>query len=168
MHAIFFGMKRAFHATLRITRKELRTFGLTAARFDLMWALLQNPPGYAYQSQLRRLLGVTAPTVSRMVNSLRDLGFLRAERCRSGDRRQRFIQLTELGLERIRAAAKFFIDERVASHIVDRVLGRYPVPDQSRAQTIFSRTCDLEDMLGWTREECGDTARLHYPWHPDD
>jgi DNA-binding MarR family transcriptional regulator len=168
MHALFFGMKRAFQSTLRITRKELKDFGLTAARFDMMWTLVGPAAGYLRQSDLRRELGVTAPTVSRMVKSLQALGYVRAERCRFGDRRQCLVQLTELGIQRIREAAKFFIDGRVAQRIVDDILGRCPERGRLRAQVIFSRTCDFEDMLGWTRETCGDRARLHYPWHPDD
>ena len=35
MNAIFFGLKRAFHGTLRIARPMLTSLGLTAARFDL-------------------------------------------------------------------------------------------------------------------------------------
>jgi DNA-binding MarR family transcriptional regulator len=168
MHALFFGMKRAFHASLRITRKALKSFGLTAARFDLMWALTRPAAGYMRQSDLRRLLGVTAPTVSRMVKSLQALGLVRAERSQCGDRRQCLVELTETGLERIRAAAALFIDGRVAKRILERVLGRYPVRGRSRAEVIFHRMCDFEDMLRWTRETCGDTAMLRYPWHPDD
>ena len=39
MHAIFFGLKRAHHGTLRITRRALIALGLTAARFDLLYAV---------------------------------------------------------------------------------------------------------------------------------
>jgi hypothetical protein len=39
MNAIFFGLKRAYHGTLRITRSALASLGLTAARCDLLYAL---------------------------------------------------------------------------------------------------------------------------------
>jgi DNA-binding MarR family transcriptional regulator len=102
-----------------------------------------------------------------MVKSLQALGFVRAERSH-GDRRQCLVELTEAGLERIRAAAALFIDGRVAKRILHRVLGRHGVRGKSRAEVIFGRMCDFEDMLRWTRETCGDSAKLHYPWHPDD
>ena len=38
MNAIFFGLKRAYHGTLRIYRRALANLGLTAARFDLLYA----------------------------------------------------------------------------------------------------------------------------------
>jgi hypothetical protein len=28
--------------------------------------------------------------------------------------------------------------------------------------------CDYEYLLDCMRETCGDSAKLHYPWHPDD
>ena len=39
MDAIFFGLKRAFHGSLRIARFALTALGLTAARFDMLYAL---------------------------------------------------------------------------------------------------------------------------------
>jgi hypothetical protein len=32
----------------------------------------------------------------------------------------------------------------------------------------FWATCELDGMLRGIRREFGDTATLHYPWHPDD
>jgi DNA-binding MarR family transcriptional regulator len=167
MHALFFGTKRAFHATLRILRKPMKAFGLTPARFDLLFILSRSDARFAFQSTLRKKLGVTAPTVSRMVNSLQALGFVRAERSRY-DRRQRIVHLTETGLERIRAAIECFIGRRVGQKILDRAFGRHRKRRTSRADVIFQRMCEFEYLLQCIRETCGDSAGLHYPWHPDD
>jgi DNA-binding MarR family transcriptional regulator len=70
MDAVFFGIKRAFHGTLRVMRWPLHCYGLTSARFDMMWAIYKTPMRRARQSEVRRMLGVSAPTVSRMVKSL--------------------------------------------------------------------------------------------------
>jgi DNA-binding MarR family transcriptional regulator len=167
MHALFFGTKRAFHATLRILRKPLKTFGLTSARFDLLWVLQQAYDASARQSKLRKELGVTAPTISRMVKSLEALGIVRTERDRF-DRRQRIVQLTKEGLARMRAAVECFMRGRIPRKILDRAFGRHGEPGAKRAHVIFARMCDYEYLLGCVRETCGDTARLHYDWHPDD
>ena len=167
MHALFFGTKRAFHATLRILRKPLKTFGLTSARFDLLWVLQERYDNSARQSALRKQLGVTAPTVSRMVKSLEELGVVRTERD-PFDRRQRIVQLTREGLARIRAAIECFMRGRIPRKILDRAFGRHGERRTKRADTIFSRMCDYEYLLRCIRETCGDTARLHYAWHPDD
>src|SRR6516225_6895329 len=74
MHLAFFGLKRAHHGVLRVTRRQLGELGLTPARFDLLYAVLErwSPP----QVDLCRALGVSAPTVSRMVSSLQQLGLV--------------------------------------------------------------------------------------------
>jgi DNA-binding MarR family transcriptional regulator len=166
MHAIFFGTKRAFHATLRILRKPLKSHGLTAARFDLLWILSTSCGERALQSKLRKMLGVTAPTVSRMVKSLRALGLVRTERGLV-DRRQRYVELTKEGLARIRAAAECFIRGRIGKRILKRAFG-VGLTGGARTGEVFRQTNEFEDMLRCIRWMCGDTATLHYPWHPDD
>jgi hypothetical protein len=38
MHAVFLGLKRAWLSSLHRTRADFAAFGLTAARFDLLYA----------------------------------------------------------------------------------------------------------------------------------
>ena len=42
MHVLHFGIKRAFHATLRVNRPLLARHGVTPARFDLLYAIHQE------------------------------------------------------------------------------------------------------------------------------
>jgi DNA-binding MarR family transcriptional regulator len=165
MHALFFGTKRAFHATLRILRKPMKTFGLTPARFDLLY--LMSDVNYANQSELRKYLGVTTPTVSRMVTALQALGFVHAERS-PYDRRQRLVRITKLGLERIRAAIECFIERRLGLRILDRAFRPLSMARMRWKDALFLRMCEYEELLRCVRNMCGDTAKLHYPWHPDD
>ena len=101
MNAIFFGLKRAYHGSLRITRRALARLGLTAARFDLLYAVNESGGRRMLQRDLRRALGVSPPTVSRMVDSLEALGWVQRERC-CVDGRMRFVRLTEAGRRCIR------------------------------------------------------------------
>ncbi|HEX4445732.1 MAG TPA: MarR family transcriptional regulator, partial [Polyangiaceae bacterium] len=87
MHTVFFGLKRAHHATLGLTRHVLKRLGLTAARFDMLFALKPCRLGML-QSRLRRLLGVSRTTVSRMLASLEQLGLL-TRKASWSDRRTR-------------------------------------------------------------------------------
>ena len=89
VNAIFFGLKRAYHGTLRVYRRALKSLGLTAARFDLLYVAREYRRNGVRQSTIRRELGVTAPTVSRMVSSLEALGLIRRERS-TRDRRPGF------------------------------------------------------------------------------
>jgi DNA-binding MarR family transcriptional regulator len=171
MHALFFGTKRAFHATLRILRKPLKAHGLTPARFDLMYLLAGNgaPDAFAYQSDLRKKLGVTTPTVSRMLDSLQELGLVRTERGEY-DRRQRVVHLTKLGFERMRAAFESFMGGRVGQRIINRAFAPLRPRGVRKADAVFGCMCEFDDLLGAIRRMCGDTAALalHYRWHPDD
>ncbi len=112
MNANFFGLKRAFHSTLRLTRASLARLGLTAARFDLLYALPHGSQQFEkgiWQSALRRELGVSRPTVSRMLASLEELGLVRRKRDLY-DRRQTVIALTRRGRTLIGKAKRLFID----------------------------------------------------------
>jgi DNA-binding MarR family transcriptional regulator len=164
-------MKRAFHGTLRITRATLAKLGLTAARFDLLYAL---PHGYGRfeirtrQSALRRMLGVSRPTVSRMLASLEELKLVRRERA-TGDRRQIIVRLTQRGCTLIRKAIRAFIDTGWTLLALDSAIGE-DLPGR--------RWCDdghcmfeietLDGLLKKIRVAFGDFATLAYQSHPDD
>jgi DNA-binding MarR family transcriptional regulator len=175
MNAIFFGLKRAFHGTLRVTRSMLSRLGLTAARFDMLYAL---PHGDRHagmgmrQSALRRQLGVSRPTVSRMLASLEELGLVVRKRDWL-DRRQIFVALTEAGRARIREAVEVFIHSGYIQQAVDTALCAEPGQPASSGCWFDEGEClvamdTLEGLLDKVRREFGDFARLYYRWHPDD
>ncbi|HEY8041343.1 MAG TPA: MarR family winged helix-turn-helix transcriptional regulator [Polyangiaceae bacterium] len=170
MNAIAFGTKRAFHGFLRITRKALQSVGLTAARFDMMCALLGAPRHQhevatfsVRQSVLRHTLGVSASVVSRMLRALESLGLVVRRRARE-DRRQYDVSLTESGDQRIRVARRLLL--RGVQRIVYQCIcmGRHKDPNER-----FRHMDVLESYLHVLRRDFGDTATLYYPWgHPDD
>jgi DNA-binding MarR family transcriptional regulator len=162
MNAIFFGIKLAFHSTLRITRPWLRRAGLTSARFDMLWSIREH--GEMRQSELRRTLGVTAPTISRMLRSLEDIGLI-TRRKPSRDTRQRAISLTPAGLLRLRRAAYWLMGTGIAQLAVDSALAADRWPIWSHC---FEKMENLEAALIRIRANYGDIATLYYPWHPDD
>jgi DNA-binding MarR family transcriptional regulator len=169
LNQIFFACKRAFHGVLRVTRRPLGSLGLTAARFDLLFALLSGEvdasmPYGTRQSELRRKLGVCGSVVSRMLASLEALGWVTRERLPQGlDGRQRLVRLTAAGRQRIVAA--FQMLRRASWRLVHQAIcfGKHLEPSQQ-----FFHTEHLESYLRGIREEYGDTATLYYPWHPDD
>jgi DNA-binding MarR family transcriptional regulator len=171
VNAIFFGLKRAFHGTLRITRRLLARLGLTAARFDLLYALphgRRDAGSGMLQSQLRRELGVSRPTVSRMLASLEELGLVRRERDRL-DRRQLSVKLTDRGRGLIRRAARIFIRSGLAQLAVDTALGADATGERWYDEAhCLAAMGTLDGLLGRIRTEFGDIARLSYPWHPEE
>ncbi len=154
-------MKRAYQGSLRFQRKELDRYGLTPARFDLMYVLKQaNDEGWGLrQSELRRELGVAPPTVSRMLASLERLGFVR----RSPRQHTRYVWLTRLGRYVTRRAAKHTIHSGLAIRRVSNALRFRP------RQFDFVSRDDFHSELSLVASRFGDSGNtLLYPWHPDD
>jgi DNA-binding MarR family transcriptional regulator len=166
MHTIFFGLKRAHHSTLHLTRAALARMGLTAARFDLLYAVKQNR-NCVTQTGLCRLLGVCRATVSRMLASLEKLGLVRRS-ISLVDRRRKEVHLTNRGRWRIARAHREFTRSGWAQLAVDSALGaegqmyRWYDEDDCREATSL-----LESLLGYIRKAFGDRARLVYPWSAD-
>ena len=164
MHSVLFGLKRSFHSTLRLTRKTLGKMGLTAARFDLLFALHSSGRFGALQSQLRRTLGVCASVVSRMLKALELLGYVRRERAQ-GDTRQRWVTLTNKGRGRLQRGIRQFISWGYVQLALESVL----VPDApSDPGQALAAVENAEALLDLVRQGFGDSADLHYRWHPDD
>ena len=163
MNILFFGLKRAYHGTLRVTRRALVRLGLTAARFDLLY-IVQKGGAVLTQRELRKALGVAGPTVSRMLRSLEELGLV--ERVVSDlDRRERFVMLTKLGRRCVRKAARLLIDTGVIQLAIDGAL----CADQWHNATVCEtakNACDR--MLARLRRAFGDVATFAYPFCGED
>jgi DNA-binding MarR family transcriptional regulator len=149
-------------------RKPLQSQGLTAARFDMMYALMRRGRDAAgqttRQSELRRTLGVSAPVVARMLRSLEALGWVSRKRPGYGDLRQRDVSLTEAGLECIRTAARLLM--RASKRVLgEAVCFGWPRRKSARLDHLLR----LESYLNGMRGTYGDRASLWYPWeHPED
>ncbi len=115
-----------------------------------------------FQRKLREMLGVTAPTISRMLRSLEELGLIARQRLQS-DRRQLYVRLTPAGLALIRRAT--FLCSGASQLAVDCALTNDQAYDESRC---FVQMEYAESILRLLRSGFRDVARLHYPWHPDD
>ena len=184
MHEVFFGAKRVFHGGVRVTRRRLRRAapGMTAARFDMMYAIggtgcrrsREFTRGSLKQRELRGKLGVSAQVVSRMLRSLEELGWVRrsrrtpsTRRCRGRvvwDARQVEVELTESGLDCLRRAFRavhLFLERRVYKAIC---WGKHRIWGER-----FMAMDRLESYFRSLRRYCKDKARLYFPWgHPDD
>lgn len=167
MHAIFFGLKRAHHGTLRLARSALAALGLTAARFDLLYALKRSS-GAVIQSALRKVLGVSRATVSRMLASVEELGLVRRT-ISAEDRRQKLVELTTKGRWRIAFAHRHLTRSGWAQLAVDSALGgrdsEYRWYDEADC---VQATGSLQVLLGRIRHAFHDQATLDYPWGPDE
>jgi DNA-binding MarR family transcriptional regulator len=171
MNAHFFGTKRAFHAILRVMRKPLASFGLTPARYDMLYAINGEVPGdddldgeITSQDDLPGILGVHKSVVSRMLRSLEQLGLVTRRRC-PADGRQRWVELTEAGIDRLRDAARCLARASRRLLCMAICFGRYRY--RKRAER-FRHMSAYESYLHVIREHFGDRAWLVFPWCPDD
>jgi DNA-binding MarR family transcriptional regulator len=79
MHPVFFELKRAYYATLGLTRRTLRKMGLTAARMDMLFVIHKKGRYPTQRSALWRTLGVCPSVVSRMLKRLEEMGYVRRD-----------------------------------------------------------------------------------------
>jgi DNA-binding MarR family transcriptional regulator len=162
MHVVVFRIKRAFQATVRVTRPLFCSLEVTPARVDM---LLSIGDVGCWQRELRRSLGVSAATVSRMLGALERSGLVRRERGKR-DTRQRFVSLTDRGRALRRRAHRLL----VSSGTVERLLLDVLAP--KRESKLVRRLKAFDGMDGPLMDIArgfGDTGSPPYPgWHPDD
>jgi DNA-binding MarR family transcriptional regulator len=168
MNAHFFGTKRAFHGILRIMRKPLGSFGLTAARYDMLYAIFGDVPKphhdgcLTLQSELPRQLGVHKSVVSRMLRSLEQIGLVARGRS-FADRRKLRVWLTEAGRERLHDAARCLARASRRLLCMAICFGRY-----RDAYERFRHMSTYDSYLRALRRLFGDTAWVGYRWQFDD
>ncbi len=176
MHAVTFGLKRAFLSSVAVTRRLMRLVspGMTAARYDLMYVVAGEPERVTdfvkskdydgvRQSEVRKKLGVASPVVSRMVRSLRELGWVRRRRCLE-DERTWDLELTRKGFAMMRAA--FWWVGRFVKRLVYQALREKD--SLGRWEPAYLPVDKAEALLQRIREPCHDTATLRYWWWSPD
>jgi len=168
MLASFFAMKRAHHSVLRLGRKPLAALGLTAARFDLLFAVKIFRQRKIPQRGLQRILGVSRTTVSRMLASLEELGLV-TRTVDARDRRRKNVELTTRGRWTIAFAYRQLVKSGWAELALRSALGaggvRFDWSDEEEALEGIAR---FEGELRDIRSALGDVASLEYDPAPDD
>ncbi len=153
---MFFGIKRVHLRTLAVSRGLLGERGaLTPARFDMIRVIELHTEGIP-QRNIQYLLGVSAPTVSRMLKALELLGMVVRRRW-ALDGRSLYVRLTEMGRDVARAARETLIESGVAERFALRGLGaerRSATADLSLLQRFLLRI----------RKAYGDWPHFEDPW----
>ena len=178
MHHLLFTMKRSYYRAISKAWPLIIDLDLTPARFDVMFVMFTRRvrtgacmvlEDSETQMTIRRALGVSRETVSRMLQSLEQKGFVRRGPAPpfSRDGRTRSVELTDIGRALIRRATKIAYPGGL---LADPFVGR-----TDALQAEFARaTSDLEvDTLWWRlramSKRLGDFATLEYPTlDPDD
>jgi DNA-binding MarR family transcriptional regulator len=161
MHAVFFGMKRAFYSSLEWLKRVFARHGLTPARFDMLYVIDQEE--FCFQRSLQDVLGVSAATVSRMLRSLRRLGLVESA-VNEDDRRTKLVALTELGDAVLRGAIHDVLGSGIGGLAAATALSLDWCDERLSARAIGHFLAPLRCV----RETFADRACLHYGEGPGD
>jgi DNA-binding MarR family transcriptional regulator len=167
MHFVAFAIKRAYLRGLSVARPVAESVGLTPARFDLLYALYGRYDNARAQSELRRLLDVARPTVSRMVRRLEELGFVTRTR-HYGDRRTLLVRFTAWGLRRFDRALRVVLGFAPLEWAYQCAFASdfgTRMPTQGTFFDLDTFCCDLRRLA----KNFGNRSLLSFPTgHPDD
>jgi len=154
MHPVFFGLKRAYYATLGLTRRTLGKMGLTAARMDMLYVIHKRGRYPTQQGALWRTLGVCPSVVSRMLKRLEAMGYVERDVV-TNDTRKRTVTLTRKGRARILRAIRQFIGWGYAQLALHSALEPDHWHSEWRTHVAVSR---VEEFLRLIRVGFGDRA----------
>lgn len=161
MHALSFAFKRAHLTATAVGRHLLEPFGLTPARFDLLFLLFRSSLPRR-QVQICAALGLSRATVCRAVARLEELGFVRRIRSLL-NRRSHLVELTERASQVMRRAIRYILGGGYLEVAYQCALGSGP------SESAFFL---VEDTLEYVRRAArafGDKASLFYATgHPDE
>ena len=158
MHAVAFTIKRALLRTTDISRRCVRRFGITPARYDMLYAIAHER--VRLQSDLWRLFDVSRSTVSRMFAALEELGLARG--VRKAGTPSRLVYLTDKG-----------------RRLLDDAYAGCHRPLCLVFESLFSKTrrrldralqvVHVNDAIAGIAKGFGDRSRFTYPFsHPID
>ena len=171
MDRVFFGLKRAYHSTLRISRRDFKELALTPARMDILHALYNRGRRRTrpmWQSTLRRVVGYTArSTMTQILKALEALVWIRRTRSQQ-DARQLEVELTGAGREEIeRAYFRFFSGWSLEAPLWAKDWPP-PIPGEITAwQAYVDKIGRVDRILSNIRIALRDTATLRYRWFED-
>lgn len=158
MHTVMFSIKRADQRSLRLQRGLLEPFGITPARYDMLFVILTagNHLGSTrciLQSAIRRALGVTAVTTCKMLRALEKSKFVTRKREIAKDKRQVLVVLTRKALRLLRRVDRQIVRPGCLWLALHATLGM-----------TGENVGTLKFWLDRLREGLRDGARFHFPW----
>ncbi|MDB4933671.1 MAG: MarR family transcriptional regulator [Labilithrix sp.] len=159
MHRIFFSVKRVHLRIVEECKPLLHEYDLTPARFDMMRIVMLHAPDGVTQAKIRKLLGVSGATVSRMLKSLEAKGFVRRAPYPL-DKRHVIVSITKLGHERVENALEDLVHSGFAED-----MARSGVDTDSEGAVPRLRV--LQRALSFMRRTYNDDAAFVDPWRTD-
>ena len=161
MHRVTWDVKRVFLGLTKVRRKLMERWGLTPARFDMLFAIRCERQFWFPQRKLRELLGVCASAISRMIDSLVEIGFLVRRRV-EGDKRRRELKITKHGKRTLRCMFGHIIKSGLARRIVGHALGDDPDYGWTTDQRITEAIEGFGSVIAYLKLNLEDEACFDY------
>ncbi len=157
VHPIFHSFKRLYWSSMRFARDWAKEYGITPARFDVLIIIGQGGDGIA-QGDIHRRLDVTAPVISRMLDSLEELGLV-VTRPHPKDGRMHWMRLTEHGRSLLRVAVR----ELLYEGFTERCLWLLVAPDATCRRAVERAMRHAREWMRRQRRYLVDTSTHRYP-----
>jgi len=161
MDAVLFAMKKGHLSALRFSRRALKPFELTPARFDLMNAIGRRG---ARQCDLWRRLNVVRSVISEMLGALLALEWVKRERAKDG--RTWHVSLTERGRAVFERAYDQWVNSGDTAVFVDAALVNRQFEANVEEERI--RFISMLSNFVWARGWWLRGATSLYMWDPED
>jgi DNA-binding MarR family transcriptional regulator len=161
MNRFSFCIRRVFHRLGQLGVIVTRSYGLTPSRFDLMHAIDCQRQEWVPHRDVRELLGVRGPTVSRMVTALVEKGYL-VRRRDPKDARRRQIAITPEGRAALRDALQNLVKSGFMREVTGRALSDHE--DFGRASDAYRDRCvaEMMSLLEALGRNLGDSSRFEH------
>jgi len=108
MHEVMFRLKRAHLRAVEFAKPMAALFGLTPARFDVLYAIRESSGYVLTQRQIGDALGLAPSTISKILERMEACGLVRRDR-HSEDFRAKAVTMTSRGVDAIGAAMHAFL-----------------------------------------------------------
>jgi DNA-binding MarR family transcriptional regulator len=159
MNSMLFSMKRGYLRGVSFARKLLEPFGLTPARFDVLFVLRK---GWKHQSAICRHLGLHPSTVSKLLKKIEDVLVYR--HYDMDNHREVIVKLSGKGKAALEAAAATLVDNgALDAYMAWAVAG----PNRHEAKRPLA-ALNFEEALLRLRRALLDSARLLYVFDPEE
>jgi len=130
MHEVMFRLKRAHLRAVEFAKPMAALFGLTPARFDVLYAIKESSGYVLTQRQIGEALGLAPATISKIVERMEACGLVRRA-TPSHDRRAKCVMMTSRGVDAIGAAMHAFLRLDLLRAAYRRIHGGDPPKSQS-------------------------------------
>jgi DNA-binding MarR family transcriptional regulator len=159
MHGVMWGIHRTSLCAIKVAKRIAARFGLTPSRFHMLFAIHCERLTWFPQKALRVLLGVSAQTISRMIQSLMKSGLL-LKRVMVDDRRRRELAFTEECKEVMRRAVGEIVLGGLGTHVAGRALTDQGWP--ASLQTRRAAVAEADELFNRLRHGLLDNAFFSY------